>query len=92
MKLVSFQSMEAFKELVSKGYLEMNEKYVNDLPFEETLLRHSTKPNRDDFGEPEMRRWWRGKDCLSIIKETIFDKDLSLEDAVEMIYQEVTSK
>lgn len=29
MKLVTFQTMEAFKELVSKGYLECNSKYIN---------------------------------------------------------------
>ena len=38
--------------------------YYYDLPFEETLARHRTKPNRNDFGEEEMRRWWREKDLL----------------------------
>jgi predicted kinase len=33
--------------------------YYYDLPFEETLRRHQTKPNRNEFGEEEMRRWWR---------------------------------
>ena len=41
--------------------------YYYDLPFEETLLRHSTKPNRFDFGEEEMRRWWKEKDFIGII-------------------------
>ena len=63
--------------------------YYYDLPFEETLLRHATKPNRNDFGEEDMRRWWREKDLLPMIRETIFTKDLSLEDAVEMIYRQV---
>lgn len=36
--------------------------YYYDLPFEETLLRHQTKSNCMDFGEPDMRRWWREKD------------------------------
>jgi len=66
--------------------------YYWELPFEETLIRHSTKPNRDDFGEPEMRRWWREKDYLTIIKETILTKDLSFDDALEKIYQEVISE
>lgn len=65
--------------------------YYYDLPFEETLLRHSTKPNRDEFGEEDMRRWWREKDYLSMIQETILHADLSLEDAVEQIYQDVTA-
>lgn len=30
--------------------------YYYDLPFEETLRRHATKPNRFEFGEEDMRR------------------------------------
>ena len=29
--------------------------YYWDIPFEETLRRHRTKPNRNDFGEEDMR-------------------------------------
>ena len=36
--------------------------YYFDLPFEETLRRHQTKPNRAEFGEKELRDWWREKD------------------------------
>ena len=64
--------------------------YYYDLPFEETILRHSTKPNRKDFDEEDMRKWWNEKDYLSIISETIFGKEIGLEDAVECIYQQVT--
>lgn len=64
--------------------------YYYDLPFEETLRRHSTKPNRFEFGEEDMRRWWRGQDYLTLISETIFTKELSLEDAVEKIFHDVT--
>lgn len=63
--------------------------YYYDIPFEETLRRHGTKPNRNDFGEEEMRRWWREKDFLDIIEEKVLGEDLSLEEAVEMIYHEV---
>jgi predicted kinase len=65
--------------------------YYYDLPFEETLLRHATKPNRQDFGEEEMRRWWREKDFLTLIPETVLEKDLSLKEAVEKIIGEVTA-
>lgn len=63
--------------------------YYYDLSFEETLRRHSTKPNRFDFGEEDMRRWWREKDYLSIIPETVLGEGIGLEEAVEKIYQEV---
>ncbi len=65
--------------------------YYYDLPFEETLLRHSTKPNRDDFGESDMRRWWREKDFLPNISETILTKEISLDEAVDQIYRDVTA-
>lgn len=63
--------------------------YYYDLPFEETLRRHATKPNRNDFGESDMRRWWREKDFLPMIHETVLTKEISLNDAVEMIYRQV---
>lgn len=65
--------------------------YYYDLPFEETLRRHSTKPNRSDFGETEMRRWWKEKDLLDVINETIIDKSLTLDDAVDMIFRRVSA-
>lgn len=65
--------------------------YFYELSFEETLRRHRTKLNRFDFGETEMRRWWRERDYLTIITETVLKEDLSLEDAVEMIYRRVTA-
>ena len=36
------------------------------IPFEETLKRHQTKPNCNDFGEEAMRRWWREKDFSDV--------------------------
>ena len=59
--------------------------FYYDLPFEETLLRHNTKPNKAEFGEQDMRRWWKEKDYIDIIPERIITKDISLEDAVALI-------
>lgn len=63
--------------------------YYYDISFEETLRRHQTKPNRGDFGEADMRRWWQEKDYLKNIEETVFKEDISLEGAVEKIYGDV---
>lgn len=63
--------------------------YYYDISFEETLRRHSTKPNRHDFGEAEMRRWWQEKDFLEQIEETVFREDVSLGAAVEQICRDV---
>lgn len=62
--------------------------YYYDIPFEETLIRHKTKPNCNDFGEEDMRRWWREKDYLGIVQEKILHKEVSLKNAVELIYED----
>lgn len=43
--------------------------YYYDLTFEETLKRHWTKPNANEFGEEELRSWWRDRDYLETIDE-----------------------
>ena len=40
--------------------------YYFDIPFEETLRRHKTKPNAHEFGEKELRDWWKEKDMLGV--------------------------
>ena len=64
--------------------------YYYDLPFEETLARHETKSVRFNFGEADMRRWWKEKDFIGIIPETVLTKDVSFDEAVERIYGDVT--
>ena len=46
-------------EMAIKEYKGNIFAFYYDLPFEETVLRHNTKPNRADFGEEDMRRWWK---------------------------------
>jgi thymidylate kinase len=59
--------------------------YYYDLPFEETLRRHALSPHAADFSEPEMRRWFRPRDLIGSIPETILTADVSLESAAERI-------
>lgn len=59
--------------------------YYYDLDFEETLQRHKTKSNKDDFGEEAMRKWWREKDYINVIPEKTITKELDLQTTVEMI-------
>ena len=63
--------------------------YYFDLPFVETVKRHQTKPNRDEFGEEDMRRWWKEKDYIKIIDEIKFTSDVGVEKAIEIISDNV---
>lgn len=81
-----------YKELFKNLLIEFNNQifaYYFDIPFEETLNRHKQKPNAHEFGEKEMRKWWNEKDLLGIIPEVCLNKELSLNEIVDMIYQDV---
>lgn len=80
---------ELFMMLLSE-YKQNIYAYYFDLTFEETLIRHLQKPNRNEFGEAEMKKWWKEKDYIEGIKEKILTKELSQEEIVNMIYYDVT--
>lgn len=59
--------------------------YYFDIPFEETIKRHKTKPNCNDFGEEEMRRWWRDKDFSDVLNEVSITSERDIESIVSDI-------
>lgn len=59
--------------------------YYLDIPFDETLRRHATKPNTHEFGEAEMRQWWRSNDVLGVKEEQIFNEKMSADDMLRKI-------
>lgn len=65
--------------------------YYFDIPFEETLKRHKTKPNCNDFGEEAMRRWWREKDFSDVLNEVIITSERDIESIVSDICNTVLS-
>ncbi|GFP75480.1 hypothetical protein bsdtw1_01560 [Clostridium fungisolvens] len=64
--------------------------YYFDIPFEETLNRHKQKPNAHEFGEKDMRSWWKERDLIELIPEVCINKELDLNEVVDMIYQDST--
>ena len=65
--------------------------YYFDIPFEETVRRHQTRSKSAEFGADEMRKWWKEKDYLDLIKETIITEDKSKDEIVNEIYSRVCS-
>lgn len=59
--------------------------YYFDLPFEETLKRHQTKPNCNEFGEEAMRRWWRGKDFSDVLSERVITSEKGIQSIIDKI-------
>lgn len=71
-------------ELAVRLYEKVDACYF-DLPFEETLRRHQMKLNCKEFGEVEMRRWWREKDFSDVLSEVRICAEKDLESIVEDI-------
>lgn len=63
--------------------------YYFDLPFEETLKRHQTKPNCNEFGEEAMRSWWREKDFSDVLRERIITSEKEIQDIVTEICRDI---
>lgn len=62
--------------------------YVYDLPFEETLRRHATKPVATVFGADEMRQWWRGFQPAAGLDELVITADDSLDATVVRVLED----
>ena len=65
--------------------------YYFDIPFEETLRRHATKPNAHEFGEEDMRRWWNERDVLDL-SDHIITHDMSEDEIVAHMMRDIKSK
>ena len=84
LRLDKYRSL--FERLI-KIHPESNYFYYFDIPFEETLARHNTKDNTD-FGEEEMRRWYKEDDETGYGNEIIIPKDNSLDKTVNQIIEQ----
>lgn len=45
--------------------------YYLDVPLEETVARHATRPQRDEFTVEQMREWYLPTDVLGVPGETV---------------------
>ncbi|MCK9870302.1 AAA family ATPase [Nocardiopsis dassonvillei] len=62
--------------------------YYFDVPFEVTLQRHATKPVAHEYGEAELRHWWRLRDLLPGGVEEIIDEHPSAAETAARILRD----
>ncbi|MEV0280144.1 AAA family ATPase [Streptomyces sp. NPDC050610] len=65
--------------------------YYLHVPFEETVLRHATKPDAEylaHVNEGHLRDWYRKKDLLPDALETVIDTASTLDDTIQQILRE----
>jgi hypothetical protein len=63
--------------------------FYYDLSFHETVLRHTRKPQAAEYGEDLMREWYRERDLIPALQETILGPDVSLDAAVSVMMEAV---
>ena len=64
--------------------------YYFNVSFEETLKRHATNPNAREFGETEMRKWFKPQDLLGIDGEGVIEEGATLEQTTTRILHNLT--
>jgi len=62
--------------------------YYFDVSFEETLRRHATKPNAHEYGEKQMREWYKPNQLTHFASEKVIPESFSKEDAVMKVLAE----
>lgn len=63
--------------------------YYFDIPFEETLKRHLSTSTSNDYGEKEMRQWWKDNDYLTAQQETILTSNMSEAQIIQMMLRDL---
>jgi predicted kinase len=59
--------------------------YYLDVPLAETLRRHAARPQAAEFGEAEIRRWYRERDLLTGGVEQVIPPTAAVEDIVSKV-------
>ncbi|MEV6906073.1 hypothetical protein [Amycolatopsis sp. NPDC051071] len=54
--------------------------YYLDVTFEESLRRHTTRPQANEFGPEHMREWYHERDLLGLAGEQLVPPTSSLHD------------
>lgn len=66
-------------------YPQRSHCFYLDLPFEQTLERHATKPIAREIGEAQLRDWYRPLDLLPDEVETIIPASSTLHETVDQV-------
>ncbi len=80
---------ERYRAMLSKlnGIASENHYFYFDVSLDETLRRHKSKPNAHDFGEQEMRKWYKPLDLLVFKNEKTIHQEQSQQKVVSTILE-----
>jgi predicted kinase len=70
---------------LARDHLGITRFYYLDVSLAETLRRHATRPQAAEFGDDDMRGWYRPRDLLGSIRERIIAETSSLHETTSLI-------
>ena len=79
----------AMLRCLARDHLGVTRAYLLDVPFEETVRRHATKPVADDFGEAELRDWYHPTPLVPGLDETVVGPESSAERTASSIRADI---
>jgi hypothetical protein len=62
--------------------------YYLDVPYEETVRRHATRPQAADFSPADMSGWYRPLDLLPGGVERVLPANMTLDDTAALVFRE----
>lgn len=63
--------------------------YSFDLSFEETLVRHASRPQAHEFSPEQMAQWYHGWQPLPFVEEVRIEVDWAVETVVDRICRDI---
>lgn len=77
-----------YGEMLARLHAEYRDRsswWYLDVPFEQTIERHATKPQATEYGRAELESWWREHDLLAGGFEQIINASTTAETAADQI-------
>lgn len=71
---------------LAAGHAGRTSFFYTDVSFEETVRRHQTRDKAAEFGEAELRSWYRERDLLPDGVEELIGPESSLEASADLVF------
>jgi len=68
-----------------RDHPEENHVFYMDVPFDETLRRHNSRPQKTAFGEKEMKGWWSYASPMGREGEVMIPESSSMDETIKTI-------
>ncbi len=79
---------ESMLAALNRDHVGRSHFYYLDVALEETIRRHSTRPQSAEFGPDDMRGWYRPRDFLTSIRERVIEETSTLAQTIDLILAE----